>query len=60
MVVRTFRRLSWQRIELRADGSGHGVVTGLRHRLPSSVEVSVPVARELQRRGLRTVVSRIP
>ena len=59
VVVRTFRRLSWQRIELRADGSGRGVVTGLRHRLPSTVEVTLPVAVELRRRGLRTVVTRI-
>jgi hypothetical protein len=58
VVVRTFRRLSWQRIELHADGTGRGFVTGLRHRLPSTIEVSLPVARELERRGLRTVVNR--
>jgi hypothetical protein len=59
VVVRSFRRLSWQRIEVRADGTGRGVVTGLRHRLPTSLEVSLPVARELQRRGLRTVTNRV-
>ena len=60
VVVRTFRRLSWQRIELHADGSGRGLVTGIRHRLPCTLEVSVAVARELERRGLRTVVTHLP
>jgi hypothetical protein len=58
LVLATFRRVSWQRIELRADGTGRGLVTGLRHRLPSTIEVTLPVARELQQRGLRTVVAR--
>ena len=57
-VIRTFRRISWQRVELRPDGTGRGVVTGLRHRLPATVEVSLETAWELQRRGVRTVVHR--
>jgi hypothetical protein len=58
-VIRTFRRISWQRIELDAKGHGRGVVTGLRHRLPSTIEVSLETAFELRRRGVRTVVHRV-
>jgi hypothetical protein len=58
-VIRTFRWISWQRIELGADGSGRGLVTGLRHRLPSTIEVSLGTAYELRRRGVRTVVHRV-
>ena len=57
-LVRTFRRVSWQRIEVAADGTGRGLVTGLRHRLPATVEVPLDVALVLQRRGVRTVVRR--
>jgi hypothetical protein len=58
-LVRTFRRVSWQRIELRDDGSGRGVVTGQRHRLPTTVEVPLDVALILRRRGVRSVVRRV-
>jgi hypothetical protein len=57
-IVRGFRRIGWQRIDLHADGTGHGTVTGTRHRLPTTVAVPLAVARELQRRGVRTVVHR--
>lgn len=57
-LVRTFRRLSWQRIEVRPDGSGRGLVTGLRHRLPTTVEVPLDVAMVLRRRGVRSVIRR--
>lgn len=58
-LVRTFRRLSWQRIEVDAEGSGRGLVTGLRHRLPATVEIPLDVALVLRRRGVRTVVRRV-
>jgi hypothetical protein len=57
-VIRTFRRISWQRIEFDAHGHGRGVVSGVRHRLPSTIEVSLETAYELRRRGVRTVFSR--
>jgi len=58
-VARCFRRIAWQRIELRAGGGGRGLVTGLRHRLPSTLEVPLDTAIELRRRGVRTVVHRV-
>jgi hypothetical protein len=57
-IVRCFRRIGWQRIDLRADGTGQGTLTGTRHRLPTTMAVPLAVARELQRRGIRTVVHR--
>lgn len=57
-IVHTFRRLSWQRIEVGPDGAGRGLVTGLRHRLPATVEVPLDVAVILRRRGVRTVIHR--
>ena len=58
-LVRSFRRLSWQRIEVRPDGSGRGLLTGMRHRLPTTVEVPLDVALVLRRRGVRSVVRRV-
>lgn len=55
-LVRTFRRVSWQRIELDGAGGGRGLVTGLRHRLPATVEVPLDVALVLRRRGVRSVI----
>jgi hypothetical protein len=57
-VVRAFRRISWQRIELAADGTGRGVVVGTGHRRSTSLIVSLDTALELRRRGVRTVVHR--
>ena len=58
-LVRTFRRVSWQRIEVDPDGEGRGLVTGLRHRLPTTVEVPLDVAMVLRRRGVRSVIRRV-
>jgi len=58
-VIRTFRRISWQRIEVDDDGNGRGLVNGIRHRLPSTLEVSLDTAHELHRRGIRTVVRHV-
>ena len=57
-VVRAFRRISWLRIELAADGTGRGVVVGTGHRRSTSLVVSLDTALELRRRGVRTVVHR--
>ena len=57
-VERAFRRISWQRIELAADGTGRGIVVGTGHRRSTSVTVSLDTAIELCRRGVRTVVHR--
>jgi hypothetical protein len=58
-LLRTFRRLAWQRIEVAPDGTGRGLVTGTRHRLPTTVEVPLDVALVLRRRGVRTVIHRL-
>jgi hypothetical protein len=55
-VIGTFRRISWQRIEVDGDGHGRCLVHGIRHRLPSTLEVSLETGYELRRRGVRTVV----
>ena len=55
-LVRSFRHLSWQRIDVDADGRRRATVIGVRHRLPTWVEVPVEVAVALEARGLRTVV----
>ena len=55
-VERAFRRISWQRIELAADGTGRGVVVGTGHRRSTSIAVTLDTALELRRRGVRTVV----
>ena len=57
-VLRAFRRVDWQRIEIDPDGHGHGVVVGHRHRRLATVTVPLDTARELQRRGVRTIVHR--
>ena len=57
-VERAFRRISWQRIELAADGTGRGVVVGTGHRRSTSLVVTLDTALELRRRGVRTVVHR--
>jgi hypothetical protein len=57
-VARAFRRISWQRIELDPDGHGRGVVFGHRHRRASTLTIPLATARELQRRGVRTIVHR--
>ena len=58
-IVRAFRRVSWQRIEVDGAGGGRGLVTGVRHRLPSTVEVPLEVAMVLRRRGVRSVIRRV-
>ncbi|HET6665632.1 MAG TPA: hypothetical protein VFG94_15300 [Acidimicrobiales bacterium] len=59
-IVRCFRRIGWQRIDLRPDGTGQGVLSGTRHRLPTTMAVPLAVAWELRRRGVRTVLHREP
>jgi hypothetical protein len=59
-IVRCFRRIGWQRIDLRADGTGESTLTGMRHRLPTTLAVPLAVAWELERRGVRTIVHREP
>jgi hypothetical protein len=58
-LVRTFRRVSWQRIEVTSSGDGRGLVTGVRHRLPCTVEVPLDVAMVLRRRGVQSVVRQV-
>lgn len=57
-VVRAFRRIAWQRIELDGHGGGRGVVVGTGHRRATSLVVSLRTALELRRRGVHTVVHR--
>lgn len=58
-LVGTFRRVSWQRIEVDAAGGGRGLVTGVRHRLPCTVEVPLDVAMVLRRLGVQSVIRRV-
>jgi ABC-type taurine transport system ATPase subunit len=55
-LLRSFRRISWQRIEIADDGECRAVVFGVRHRLPTRVQVPVDVALALRARGIRTIV----
>ncbi len=56
-LVRSFRHVSWQRIEVDAGGRWQrATVVGVRHRLPTWVEIPLDVAAALQGRGVRTVV----
>lgn len=57
-VLRAFRRVDWQRIDLGPDGRGHGIVVGHRHRRLATVTIPLATARELQRRGVCTIVHR--
>jgi hypothetical protein len=56
VVLGTFGRVVGQRIELDATGRGRSVVLGVRHRRPASCTVALAVGRELERRGVPTVV----
>lgn len=56
VVLRSFGRIVGQRIELDATGQGRSVVLGVRHRRPTSCTVGLAVGRELERRGVPTVM----
>lgn len=56
VVLRSFGRIVGQRIEVDGTGRGHSVVLGVRHRRPASCTVGLAVGRELERRGVPTVV----
>lgn len=58
-VMRAFRRISWQRIEVGADGTGRATVFGSCHRRSTSLVVSLRTALELRRRGVCTVVRKV-
>ena len=51
----SFRRLSWARLELTATGP-RSSVSGIRHRLPVTVDVPVDAVLGLAQRGVPTLV----
>lgn len=56
-VLASFGRVVGQRIVLDRSGRPRCMLLGVRHRRPVSCTVGLGVARELQRRGVPTVIA---